>query len=183
MQNITILNSGISTSCIVCGTKNVRLTLNGKDVSDQETIDKNVKVEYTACPHFEGYWTNEGVEVDKNGIIHNALNKENDIMMQMVNLVNPKCEELEKSCGERKEISKSERDEYWIKINTIIKEGYAEIGWPQNVPVKLIKGNTMVHSSDILKKQLDDTYVMLEYNEGSFGMDAYYLYHFDPDEE
>ena len=121
MQILAINNSGINISCVLCGTKNVRTTVNGKDVSDQDGIDMDrVEIKFRKCPHFEGIWTNDGVEVDKNGIIQAALDKAQD---------------------------------------------------------------SSVHSSDILKKQLDDTYVMFEYNSGPWSVGGYYLYHFNPDEE
>ena len=53
MQILAINNSGINISCVLCGTKNVRTTVNGKDVSDQDGIDMDrVEIKFRKCPHF-----------------------------------------------------------------------------------------------------------------------------------
>ena len=119
MQIVVIPNSGINISCVLCGTKNVTTTLNGEDVSDQENID-GVEIKFTECHHFEGTWTNEGVEVDKNRIIQEAYDKTKEIENQIMELFNTKSEQLEKKSTEEfekksEEISKAERDEYFKK--------------------------------------------------------------------
>tara|TARA_B110001454_G_scaffold180103_1_gene173603 strand:- start:72 stop:377 length:306 start_codon:yes stop_codon:yes gene_type:complete len=45
--------------CAYCGTKNVELN--------------PAEVEVNQCFHFEGFWTDDGIEYDKNGIIENAV--------------------------------------------------------------------------------------------------------------
>ena len=84
--------------CLYCGTKNVFLE------------DGNLRC--TQCPHFEGCWTDDGIEYDKNGIIE-----------------------------------------------------------------KFYDSNM---TKNILKKQLDDSYVVFSF--GGMGATGYYLYHFVQEE-
>jgi hypothetical protein len=45
--------------CAYCGTKNVYFN--------------DIEFKVNQCFHFEGFWTNDGIEYDKNGIIENAV--------------------------------------------------------------------------------------------------------------
>ena len=152
--------SEVKIFCLLCGINNV--TEEGK---------------ITPCPHLEGLGGMGEIIYDKNGILKKAEDKADEITGQMVEMVNTQSKHFEEEYHKIKEPTKEERDDYWKKMNTIIKECYKLVGYPQDIPVEQING---IHIStlDILKNQLNDDYfVFYTWAPMPDGSDSFYLYH------
>jgi late competence protein required for DNA uptake (superfamily II DNA/RNA helicase) len=146
--------------CLLCGTNNV-----------------TEEAKITPCPHLEGLGSSDGINYDKNGILKKAADKAAELTEQMIEMVNVQSKQLDDEYDKNKEHTKEESEDYWKKMNPIIKECYKLVGCPKDIPVEQING---IHISilDVLKNQLDDNYfVFFTWEPMPSGYELFYLYH------
>ena len=156
-----IYTQQISTFCTLCGTQNI-----------------NNEGKIVECKHFEGCVAMGEIEFDKSGLIEKAEKKALEIQNQVNELLDKKFPEEKMEDESGGSTKKYDR----IKSNAIL-QCFTEVGFPLEIKWNQVPKNG-IHVSElqVLKRQLDDSYVVFCFSFSPWGGESWTLYHsFDED--